>query len=94
MVGWPQFKTGLRALLQSSTIKWKKGDTKMSLEKMSEGISLNRRRFLGTAAMTAAAAQLGVAGDSRFRRELRQRSHWHIRACVSFWRRVLKDGRA
>ncbi len=33
-------------------------------------------------------------GDSQFRREPRQRSHWHIRACVCFRRCVLKDGRA
>ena len=35
----------------------------MSPDKMSEEISLNRRRFLGTAAMTVAAAQLGVFGS-------------------------------
>jgi len=35
----------------------------MSLDKMSEEISLNRRRFLGTAALTVGAAQLGVFGS-------------------------------
>jgi pimeloyl-ACP methyl ester carboxylesterase len=35
----------------------------MSHDKMSEEISLNRRRFFGTAAMTVAAAQFGVFGS-------------------------------
>ncbi len=35
----------------------------MNPEKTVEEISLNRRRFLGTAAMTAAAAQIGVLGS-------------------------------
>lgn len=36
----------------------------MSPDKMSKEISLNRRHFLGTAAMTAAAAQLGAFGST------------------------------
>jgi len=35
----------------------------MSVGKRAEGISLNRRRFLGAAAVTAAAAQLGAFGS-------------------------------
>jgi hypothetical protein len=35
----------------------------MSPDKMSEEISLNRRRFLGTAAMTIAAAEFGMIGS-------------------------------
>jgi pimeloyl-ACP methyl ester carboxylesterase len=44
------------------TIKSKKEDSSMSAIKMSEASNHNRRRFFGAAAMTIAAAQLGIFG--------------------------------
>jgi len=41
-----------------SAIKSNEEDSRMSTVKKSEEINHNRRRFLGTAAMTVAAAQL------------------------------------
>jgi pimeloyl-ACP methyl ester carboxylesterase len=56
----PTTQIQLEAILPSDAINSKKGDTKVSKVKMSEGISQIRRRFLGSAAMSIAAAQLGM----------------------------------
>jgi pimeloyl-ACP methyl ester carboxylesterase len=56
----PTTQIQLEAIPPSYAINSKKGDTKVSKVKMSEGISQNRRRFLGSAAMSIAAAQLGM----------------------------------
>jgi len=46
-----------------SEIKSKQGDSRISASNASEEINENRRRFVGTAAMTIAAAQLGIFGS-------------------------------
>jgi len=46
-----------------STMKSNKGEAKMSTINFSEEAKPNRRRFLGTAAMTIAAAKLGIFGS-------------------------------
>src|SRR5271169_2768385 len=46
-----------------SSIRSKQGDSRISASKVCEEINQNRRRFVGTAAMTIAAAQLGIFGS-------------------------------
>src|SRR5580658_5062781 len=46
-----------------SSIRSKQGDSRIGASKVCEEINQNRRRFVGAAAMTIAAAQLGIFGS-------------------------------
>src|SRR5229473_100267 len=47
-----------------TAMKSTQGDSRISTNEVLEGINQNRRRFVGTAAMTIAAAQLGIFGST------------------------------
>src|SRR5260370_8567582 len=47
-----------------TAMKSTQGDSRISTNEVLEDINQNRRRFVGTAAMTIAAAQLGIFGSA------------------------------